>query len=102
MRRLPLPFALFAFTMAGASLSACHSAPTRRGDGAPVTGFVTDLPAFERFIAGHPTPAEFHKAYPDVLLVLPDGIASREMRVNNSRYFAELDGQGRIVGGRFM
>lgn len=69
---------------------------------APVHGFVTDVTAFDAFIATHPTPDQFKAAYPDVLLVLPGTIATREMRSNNSRYFAELDANGRITGGKFM
>ncbi|MET0329902.1 MAG: hypothetical protein ABW154_00595 [Dyella sp.] len=101
MRRLPLPFALFAFTMTGAALSGCQN-DLRQGSPAPVTGFVTDLERFRRFIDGCPTPAQFHAAYPDVQLVLPGTVASREVRMNNSRYFAELNAQSRIVGGQFM
>jgi predicted small lipoprotein YifL len=69
---------------------------------APVHGFVTDMTAFDAFIATHPTPDQFKVAYPDVLLVLPGTIATREMRSNNSRYFAEVDASGRITGGKFM
>ncbi|MET3653857.1 LPS translocon maturation chaperone LptM [Dyella japonica] len=69
---------------------------------AAVRGFVTDMTAFDAFIATHPTPDQFKAAYPDVLLVLPGSIATREMRTNNSRYFAELDANGRITGGKFM
>jgi hypothetical protein len=101
MRRLPLPFALFAFTMTGAALSGCQSAP-RHASRAPVTGFVTDLTRFQRFVDEHPSVAQFRAAYPDIQLVLPGAIASREVRMNNSRYFAELDAHERIVGGKFM
>ncbi|WP_238481211.1 LPS translocon maturation chaperone LptM [Dyella telluris] len=69
---------------------------------APVHGFVTDTTAFDTFIATHPTPDQFRAAYPDVLLVLPGTVATREFRSNNSRYFAELDANGRITGGKFM
>lgn len=68
----------------------------------PVHGFITEMPAFDAFIATHPTPEQFKAAYPDVLLVLPGTIATREMRSNNSRYFAELDANGRVTGGKFM
>lgn len=68
---------------------------------AVVTGYVTDMAAFEAFIATRPTPERFRATYPDVLLVLPGQIATKELRLNNSRYFAELDGEGRITGGRF-
>jgi hypothetical protein len=66
-----------------------------------VAGYVTDMAAFEAFIATRPTPEQFRARYPDVLLVLPGQIATKELRLNNSRYFAELDGEGRITGGRF-
>jgi predicted small lipoprotein YifL len=69
---------------------------------APVHGFVTDMTAFNTFIATHPTAAEFRAAYPDVVLVLPGDIATRELRTNNSRYFAEVDATGHITGGKFM
>lgn len=91
-----------------ATASACSAPPTQpeaampTANEAPVSGFVTDLPAFERFIAGRPTPAQFGARYPDVVLVLPGQIASKEFRMNNSRYFAQLDGEGRISGGRFQ
>lgn len=82
-------------------LNACvHSAPAQ--ETAPMPGYVQDLPAFERFIATRPTPAQFRARYPDVQLVMPGDITTKEMRLNNSRYFAELDADGRIVGGRFM
>jgi len=69
---------------------------------APVRGFVTDTTAFEKFIARHPTADEFRAAYPDVVLVLPGMPTTMEMRYNNSRYFAEIGGDGRISGGRFQ
>ena len=69
---------------------------------APVHGFVTDVSAFNTFIATHPTAEQFRAAYPDVQLVLPGDVATRELRSNNSRYFAEVDANGRITGGKFM
>jgi hypothetical protein len=85
-------------------LSGC--ACTRPGAAEPpapvvVRGKVTDLAAFEAFIATRPTPAQFRATYPDVLLVLPGDIATKELRLDNSRYFATLDAEGRISGGRF-
>jgi hypothetical protein len=58
--------------------------------------------AFDQFIATRPTPEEFRRVYPDVTLVLPGQIATKELRFNNSRYFAQLDEQNRISGGRFQ
>lgn len=63
---------------------------------------VTDLAAFEGLIATRPTPAELRARYPGLQLVMPGDISTRELRSDRSRYFAELDGEGRIVGGRFQ
>lgn len=68
----------------------------------PVHGHVTDMTAFKAFIDTHPTPEQFRAAYPDVLLVLPGTVATRELRSDNSRYFADQDANGRIIGGKFM
>ncbi|URX63800.1 hypothetical protein KR767_07025 [Luteibacter anthropi] len=62
---------------------------------------VTDLNEFAAFIAGKPTPAEFRAFYSCVGLVLPGDVTTTEIRYDNSRYFAQLDAHGRIVGGRF-
>ena len=69
---------------------------------APVHGFVTDMAAFDAFIARRTTVDEFRAAYPDVLLILPNMPTTMEMRYNNSRYFTEIDGDGRVSGGRFQ
>ncbi|WP_266180110.1 LPS translocon maturation chaperone LptM [Dyella humicola] len=68
---------------------------------APVHGYVTDMKAFDAFIATHPTPAQFLATYPDVQLVMPGEITTMEFRTNNSRYFPEQDATGHIVGGSF-
>lgn len=83
---------------------ACMNATSNSADTAPaavVSGFVTDLVGFDQFIALRPTPEQFRARYPDVHLVLPGQIATKELRMNNSRYFAQLDAEGRISGGRF-
>lgn len=90
----------FMAALGGAALSACQTAPAAQPR--PVPGFVTDVKAFDAFIATRPTPAQFRAAYPDVMLVTPDMMTTREMRMNNSRYFPEMDGEGRIKGGKFM
>jgi len=41
-------------------------------------------------------------AYPDVTLVIPEMMSTREMRQNNSRYVPQRDADGRITGGSFM
>jgi len=79
-----------------ASSSKSQAAPV------PVRGFVTDMAAFDAFIARRPTADEFRAAYPDVLLILPNMPTTMEMRYNNSRYFAEVGGDSRISGGRFQ
>ena len=95
-----------ALTLSLLSLAACAAPPTTGGTSsmstAPVAGFVTDMASFEQFIATAPTPEQFRARYPDVTLVLPGSMASKEFRMNNSRYFAELDAAGRISGGRFQ
>ncbi|WP_109124631.1 lipoprotein [Dyella sp. C11] len=86
-----------------AAKPAVAAAPTAAAPApAPVHGFVTDVTAFNAFIATHPTAAQFRAAYPDVLLVLPGDISTRELRTNNSRYFADVDTSGHITGGKFM
>ena len=62
---------------------------------------VNDLADFDRYIASKPTVAAFQQRYPKVFVVLPGSIATREFRSDRSRYFAELDGDGRIIGGHF-
>lgn len=87
-----------------AVLSACNgaSAVSDPAAAASVAGYVTDMPRFEQFIAKRPTPDEFRRVYPDVTLVLPGQMATKEFRMNNSRYFARLDDDGRISGGKFQ
>ena len=83
------------------------AAPVKPGAAAPsaatpVHGYVTDMKAFDTFIATHPTPEQFRAAYPDVQLVTPGIPSTRELRNNNSRYFPDLDAEGHIIGGKFM
>ena len=91
-------------TLAAAVLAvACQNSPNAAEQpDTVVPGKVEDVPAFDRFISGKPTPEQFRKRYPDVKLVLPGEIATREFRMDRSRYFAELDADGRISGGKFM
>jgi len=63
---------------------------------------VTDLVSFNQFIAGRPTISAFQAAYGCLHLVLPGDVSTREIRTDNSRYFAEVDSFGRIVGGDFQ
>lgn len=83
--------------------TACSMNDTRDALPEPRAGFVTDMPAFEGFLAEHrPTPEQLRQVYPDILVVLPGEIATKELRMDNSRFFAQLDDEGRIVGGRFQ
>jgi len=102
MRRIA-PLACAAL-IASLHLSACAQPMNQPETSAsqPVPGKVSDLAAFERYIAGKPTPAQFRAHYPDLTLVLPGDMATKELRMDNSRYFAQLDADGRIVGGKFQ
>ena len=84
------------------ALTACAAPVTQINMTTPITGFVTDRSTFDAFIATQPTPEQFKARYPDVTLVLPGTMATKELRMNNSRYFAQLDAQGRITGGKFQ
>ena len=93
---------LMALALAAAATACCSdNARTQDEAIAPVHGKVSDADAFDRFIATRPTPAEFRQRYPDLKLVLPGEMATKELRLDRSRYFAELDADGRIQGGRF-
>ncbi len=89
-------------TAATASAAAAVPVSSPAPADAPVRGKVVDLVGFEGFMLSKPTPAQFHARYPDLQLVLPGQIATKEFRLDHSRYFAQLDAQGRIVGGKFM
>jgi len=80
--------------------TAADTNPAMPQDAMP--GRVTDLSAFDAFVALRPTPDQFRARYPDVRLVLPGEIATKELRMDNSRYFASLDAEGRIDGGKFQ
>ncbi|MFC5742258.1 hypothetical protein [Dyella tabacisoli] len=94
-RLLALSVLAFAVVLGGCH-HATHTAPQ------PMTGYVTDMKSFDAFIATHPMADQFRATYPGVLLVLPGERSTREFRNNNSRYFAELDTNGHITGGKFM
>lgn len=99
----PRSTVLAALVAGGFVLTACQGASTMPAESpAPVAGFVTDVATFDRFIATQPTPQAFKAQYPDVTLVLPGQMATKELRGNNSRYFAKLDDAGRITGGKFQ
>lgn len=64
-------------------------------------GVWVDVVAFQRLLATNPTPAELRAAFPEVLVILPDEMATREFRFDQSRFFAMLDDAGRVYGGEF-
>lgn len=97
MRTRLLALPLFGLAIA---LSGCHM--WHRNDPNAVSGPVINVQAFDSFVATHPTPDQFHKMYPDVKLVMPGMISTREYRPDNSRYFAKVDASGHIIGGEFM
>ena len=68
----------------------------------PMRTSVTDLAAFDAFIATQPTPEALRQRYPGLVVVMPGDIATKELRMDHSRYFVELDAQGRVSGGRFQ
>ena len=96
-----------AVLLLGLALVAC-SAPTQpepapaAATETPVRTSVTDLAAFDAFIATRPTPEALRQRYPGLVVVMPGDITTKELRMDNSRYFVELDAEGRISGGRFQ
>lgn len=74
-----------------------NSAPQK-----PLRTSVTDLKAFQAVIDSKPTPDELRAKYPGLFVVLPGDITTRELRGDNSRFFAELDDEGRVIGGKFQ
>lgn len=112
-RILPTRPALSALLVAGALLaSACAPKPPPAVEEplrvqpietiSPARTSVKDLGAFAEFIATRPTPDALRGRFPGLTVVLPGEIATKEFRNDNSRYFAELDGEGRVLGGRFQ
>lgn len=89
------------------ALSACACAPPAAAPPSaevsmPARTRVADLPAFEAFIATRPTPDALRARYPGLQVVMPGDITTKELRGDNSRYFVDLDAEGRVVGGRFQ
>ena len=65
-------------------------------------GVWIDVVAFQQLLATHPHPDELRGAFPEVLVVLPGEIATREYRYDQSRFFALLDDSGLVYGGEFQ
>ncbi|WP_026300821.1 hypothetical protein [Thioalkalivibrio sp. ALE23] len=99
LQRIPvLVVVMLGLAMGGCTLQKSEG----RDDGfEPRPGTVEAMEPFHAFLDTRPTPEEFRRVYPDVTLVLPGDIATHEYRTDNSRFFAELDDDGRIVDGEF-
>lgn len=57
--------------------------------------------AFRDFLATRPTPDALRARFPDLRIVLPGQPTTMEFRRDCRRFFATLDGEGRVTGGRF-
>ena len=82
------------------ALAGCHHGSRPDGTRVDKKG-VVDMATFENFVATHPTADQFKKMYPGVQLMLPGTISSMEIRYDNTRFFPQMDKDGRIVGGDF-
>jgi hypothetical protein len=102
MESLPMRTRLLALSVLGVAvaLAGCHHATRPDGSRVDKSG-VVNMDSFESFIASHPTPDEFKKMYPGVQLMMPGTISTMEIRYDNSRFFPQLDKDGRIIGGDF-
>ncbi|MGQ0698484.1 MAG: hypothetical protein ACT4PZ_09595 [Panacagrimonas sp.] len=85
-------------------LGACAPTPpaTSAPETRPVRTSITDLDTFNFFILTRPTPLALREQYPGLQVVMPGDITTKELRNDNSRYFVDLDAEGRITGGRFQ
>ncbi|WP_413624839.1 hypothetical protein [Luteibacter sp. Lutesp34] len=108
MIRTALVALLMAAPLAAAAQTGSSQAArgVQAGNGAPIvvpgSCGVTDLVSFNQFVAGRPTIPAFQAAYGCLHLVLPGDVTTREIRTDNSRYFAEVDSFGRVVAGYFQ
>ncbi|WP_019583998.1 hypothetical protein [Thioalkalivibrio sp. ALE16] len=85
----------------GVGACSAYTAETQADGPEPRPGTVEQMNPFLHFLESRPTPEEFKRVYPDVMLVLPGDIVTQEYRTDNSRFFAELDADGRIHDGEF-
>ncbi|GFZ88755.1 hypothetical protein [Dyella caseinilytica] len=97
MRIRLLALSLLGVTIA---LAGCHHATRPDGSRVDKKG-VVNMDSFESYISTHPTPEDFKKMYPGVQLMMPGMISTMEIRYDNSRFFPQLDKDGRIIGGDF-
>ena len=97
-----LPVAVLLLIGCSATTQPGPAPPSAATSEAPVRTSVTDLAAFDVFIATRPTPEALRQRYPGLVVVMPGDITTKELRMDNSRYFVELDAEGRVSGGRFQ
>ncbi len=57
--------------------------------------------AFRDFLATRPRPAEIRARYGEIAQVVPDDRATRAPRVDCSRFFTDVDVDGKVIDGRF-
>ena len=95
MRHVLIPAVLFAFLLA---IPAGAATPETSAQ-ASGHGNLDDRSALHAFIQSRPTPEEFQEAYPEIWLILPGDIVSRDVCSQYYRFIAELDANGRIRGG---
>ena len=97
-----IPALMFGLILLSACAPTPEAAPPLTEDITPVRAQVTDLDAFAAFIATRPTVNALRARYPGLLVVMPGDITTKELRGDNSRYFVELDEDGRVNGGQFQ
>ena len=102
--RLPvLAIAMLAVAMTAAG---CDGGGPATGSAPAACALQPGAPAvptmvFRDFLGARPTPAEFRDHYPGIALVMPGDVATREVRLDCSRFFADTGDDGHIIGGRF-
>ncbi len=103
-----MPRTLLSFLLSMLVVVACTSptqpepTPVPTAVETPVRTQVTNLDAFNAWVATRPTPDALRQRYPGLLVVMPGDITTRELRSDDSRFFAEIDAEGRVAGGRFQ
>lgn len=96
-----LVLAIAAMALAGCTRDAGAGSTATRACVAQPGAPAVPTAAFRDYLATRPTDAEFRARYPNITLVMPGDIATRELRLDCSRFFADVGIDGRIVGGRF-
>jgi hypothetical protein len=57
--------------------------------------------AFQDYLATRPTPDEFRARFSEITLVMPGDAATRDLRLDCSRFFGNTGEDGHVVSGRF-